>query len=106
MDRPEVDERIRNLIEPFNKKGVAIEDSTTFAGEQALNVTVYDCELTDAAVLWGSSSSPSPLRSGPSFGPIDQVNVAVDRAAAAAGSNADSSTHAARTTTPAPHRLR
>jgi acyl carrier protein len=43
MDRPEVDERIRNLIEPFNKKGVAIEDSTTFAGDLEFDsLTVMD----------------------------------------------------------------
>jgi acyl carrier protein len=43
MDRPEVDERIRNLIEPFNKKGVAIEDGTTFAGDLEFDsLTVMD----------------------------------------------------------------
>ena len=33
MDRADVDSRIRQLIEPFNKKQVAIEDATTFAGK-------------------------------------------------------------------------
>ena len=43
MDRPEVDERIRNLIEPFNKKGVAIEDGMTFAGDLEFDsLTVMD----------------------------------------------------------------
>jgi acyl carrier protein len=43
MDRAEVDERIRNLIEPFNKKGVAIEDATTFAGDLEFDsLTVMD----------------------------------------------------------------
>jgi acyl carrier protein len=43
MDRAEVDERIRNLIEPFNKKGVAIEDGTTFAGDLEFDsLTVMD----------------------------------------------------------------
>ena len=43
MDRAEVDERIRNLIAPFNKKGVAIEDGTTFAGDLEFDsLTVMD----------------------------------------------------------------
>ena len=43
MDRAEVDERIRSLIEPFNKKGVAIEDRTTFAGDLEFDsLTVMD----------------------------------------------------------------
>ena len=43
MDRAEVDERIRTLIEPFNKKGVAIEDATTFAGDLEFDsLTVMD----------------------------------------------------------------
>ena len=43
MERAEVDTRIRNLIEPFNKKGVAIEDSTTFAGDLEFDsLTVMD----------------------------------------------------------------
>ena len=43
MERAEVDERIRNLIEPFNKKGVAIEDATTFAGDLEFDsLTVMD----------------------------------------------------------------
>lgn len=43
MDRSEVDARIRSLIEPFNKKGVAITDVTTFAGDLEFDsLTVMD----------------------------------------------------------------
>ncbi len=35
MDRAATAEKIAALIEPFNKKGVAITDSTTFAGDLA-----------------------------------------------------------------------
>lgn len=43
MDRAEVDTRIRSLIEPFNKKGVAIENGTTFAGDLEFDsLTVMD----------------------------------------------------------------
>jgi acyl carrier protein len=43
MDRAEVDTRIRSLIEPFNKKGVAIADETTFAGDLEFDsLTVMD----------------------------------------------------------------
>ena len=43
MNPAEVDERIRTLIEPFNKKGVAIEDATTFAGDLEFDsLTVMD----------------------------------------------------------------
>ena len=33
MDRAAVAERIAGIIEPFNKKGIAIADATTFAGD-------------------------------------------------------------------------
>lgn len=33
MDRAETEASIRALIEPFNKKGAAIADATTFAGD-------------------------------------------------------------------------
>ena len=33
MDRAEVAERIAGIIEPFNKKGIALTDATTFAGD-------------------------------------------------------------------------
>ena len=43
MDRAAVDSRIRTLIEPFNKKGVAIGDETTFAGDLEFDsLTVMD----------------------------------------------------------------
>lgn len=43
MDRAAVDSSIRSLIEPFNKKEVAIEDSTTFAGDLEFDsLTVMD----------------------------------------------------------------
>ena len=43
MDRAETDARIRTLIEPFNKKGVAIADSSTFAGDLEFDsLTVMD----------------------------------------------------------------
>ena len=43
MDRAEADSRIRTLIEPFNKKGVAIEDATTFADDLEFDsLTVMD----------------------------------------------------------------
>ena len=43
MDRAEVDETIRRLIEPFNKKGVAIADATSFAGDLEFDsLTVMD----------------------------------------------------------------
>lgn len=33
MDRAETAEKIAELIAPFNKKGVALADATTFAGD-------------------------------------------------------------------------
>ena len=33
MDRAEVAKRISGIIEPFNKKAVALADATTFAGD-------------------------------------------------------------------------
>ena len=43
MDRAEVDKRIRSLAEPFNRKGVAIEEATTFAGDLDFDsLTVMD----------------------------------------------------------------
>ncbi len=43
MDRAEVDSKIRSIIEPFNKKGVPIEDGTTFAGDLEFDsLTVMD----------------------------------------------------------------
>ena len=43
MTPQEIDERIRALVEPFNKKGIAIEDSTTFANDLEFDsLTVMD----------------------------------------------------------------
>jgi acyl carrier protein len=48
MDRPKTDraataERIAALIEPFNKKGVAVTDAATFAGDLEFDsLTVMD----------------------------------------------------------------
>ncbi len=43
MDRAQVDTTIRSLIEPFNKKGVGIEDGTSFAGDLEFDsLTVMD----------------------------------------------------------------
>ena len=43
MDRAEVDSSIRELIEPFNKKNVAIADDTRFAGDLEFDsLTVMD----------------------------------------------------------------
>ena len=43
MDRAEVDERIRQLIEPFNKKNAEIAEGTTFAGDLEFDsLTVMD----------------------------------------------------------------
>jgi acyl carrier protein len=43
MDRAATAERIAALIEPFNKKGVAIADASTFAGDLEFDsLTVMD----------------------------------------------------------------
>ena len=43
MDRAAVDSSIRSLIEPFNQKEIAIEESTTFAGDLEFDsLTVMD----------------------------------------------------------------
>ena len=43
MTPAQVDESIRALVEPFNKKGIAIEDATTFAGDLEFDsLTVMD----------------------------------------------------------------
>ncbi len=50
MDRAEVDQKIRSLIEPFNKKGVEIGDSTTFANDlefDSLTVMDFVAEIED-----------------------------------------------------------
>ena len=43
MDRAEVDNRIRGLVEPFNKKGVSIGADTSFANDLEFDsLTVMD----------------------------------------------------------------
>src|SRR5690606_14132749 len=43
MDRAQVDSRIRTLLEPFNKKGFAVAEDTTFAGDLEFDsLTVMD----------------------------------------------------------------
>ena len=43
MDRAEVDAKIRELAEPFNKKGIAIKEETTFANDLEFDsLTVMD----------------------------------------------------------------
>lgn len=50
MTEAEVDERIRGLIEPFNKKGVDITNDTTFANDlefDSLTVMDFVAEIED-----------------------------------------------------------
>ncbi len=50
MDSAEVDQRIRALIEPFNKKGVEISDATTFQNDlefDSLTVMDFVAEIED-----------------------------------------------------------
>ena len=50
MDRADVETSIRSLIEPFNKKGVAIGDETTFATDlefDSLTVMDFVAEIED-----------------------------------------------------------
>lgn len=43
MDRAAVDTNIRSILEPFNKKEVAVTDATTFAGDLEFDsLTVMD----------------------------------------------------------------
>jgi acyl carrier protein len=43
MDRTQTEASIRGLIEPFNKKGIAISDETSFAGDLEFDsLTVMD----------------------------------------------------------------
>jgi len=43
MDRAAVDSSVRSLIEPFNKKEIAIEDSSSFANDLEFDsLTVMD----------------------------------------------------------------
>ena len=50
MTEAEVDARIRELIEPFNKKGVEITDATTFQNDlefDSLTVMDFVAEIED-----------------------------------------------------------
>ncbi len=50
MTQAEVDDRIRDLIAPFNKKGVTIEPGTSFAGDlefDSLTVMDFVAEIED-----------------------------------------------------------
>ncbi len=50
MNSGEVDKRIRAIIEPFNKKGVEIEEGTTFANDlefDSLTVMDFVAEIED-----------------------------------------------------------
>ncbi len=50
MDRTAVDAKIRELAEPFNKKGVEITDGTTFANDlefDSLTVMDFVAEIED-----------------------------------------------------------
>ncbi len=50
MTQSEVDDRIRELIAPFNKKGVTIDPATTFANDlefDSLTVMDFVAEIED-----------------------------------------------------------
>ena len=50
MDRAEVDAKIRELAEPFNKKGIEIKDETTFQNDlefDSLTVMDFVAEIED-----------------------------------------------------------
>lgn len=50
MTEAEVDDRIRTLIEPFNKKGIEIANDTTFANDlefDSLTVMDFVAEIED-----------------------------------------------------------
>lgn len=50
MDRAEVDTKIRSLIDPFNKKDIAITEETTFANDlefDSLTVMDFVAEIED-----------------------------------------------------------
>jgi acyl carrier protein len=49
-DRSEMFDKLAGLIEPFNKKGVALSDATTFAGDlewDSLTVMDFVAEVED-----------------------------------------------------------
>jgi acyl carrier protein len=49
-DRSEMFDKLKDLIEPFNKKGVELSDATTFAGDlewDSLTVMDFVAEVED-----------------------------------------------------------
>ena len=54
MDRAAVDAKIRELAEPFNKKGIEIKEDTTFANDlefDSLTVMDFVAEIEDSALI-------------------------------------------------------
>ena len=50
-DRSEMFDRLKGLIEPFNKKGVEVSEATTFAGDlewDSLTVMDFVAEVEDS----------------------------------------------------------
>lgn len=50
-DRSEMFDKLKGLIEPFNKKGVELNDATTFAGDlewDSLTVMDFVAEVEDS----------------------------------------------------------
>jgi acyl carrier protein len=50
-DRSEMFDKLKGLIEPFNKKGVELSDATTFAGDlewDSLTVMDFVAEVEDS----------------------------------------------------------
>lgn len=50
-DRSEMFDRLKGLIEPFNKKGVEVSETTTFAGDlewDSLTVMDFVAEVEDS----------------------------------------------------------
>ncbi len=50
-DRSEMFDKLKGLIEPFNKKGVQLSDATTFAGDlewDSLTVMDFVAEVEDS----------------------------------------------------------
>lgn len=50
-DRSEMFDKLKSLIEPFNKKGVELSDATTFAGDlewDSLTVMDFVAEVEDS----------------------------------------------------------
>ena len=66
MTRAETAETIATLIEPFNKKGVAISDATTFAGDlefDSLTVMDFVAEIEDSFDIIISMNAQAEIES-------------------------------------------